>query len=433
MPSLRVAGNVIRRRKKLVAVIGAVAVAAPLTVFGVTGGGSLLKASSASATSQDYIQYAQGSGAHGSYVEYFPGNGGTPTTDTISSGGGGCSAPTLSPPKGGSGVLLGFPAYDYDTNYATRTTVTSNGKTVSAGAYQQKTGVCGGIGQDYTIDNSGGSGASAAEALDFTIGTDPSVAGRLFSRAQLNLQQQSSATGTVIVELVETITGNAGAPVTECYSVSPGAARVVDTNTPDQTNTPGCANSGNPLLTGFNDIEIRTLTPGGGVSVVGPTSTFFLATQICGMPPNGTPYGATTNGTSTINFIVTLPNGVCKTFTDFEAGQQTINGQPVNVATFDAFSSGAVHYTLTTNWGNQQECSADGSALADGTTTLCPKTQLSLDGQTFTNETYCGGATAADPVCVIKKTYSYSTANSVTSTDIQEMWDALFDLVMRGG
>jgi hypothetical protein len=433
MRSPRVAGNVIRRRTVLVAVIGAVAVAVPLTVFGVTGGGSLLRAASASATGQDYIQYAQGSGS-GTYVEYFPGNGSAPTKDTISSGGGGCSTPSLSPPKGGSGVLLTFPAYDYDTNYATRTSTTSNGKAVAAGAYNQKTGVCGGNGQDYTIDNSGGSGSSVAEGLDFTVGNDPSVTGRDFSRAVLNLQQQSSATGTVIVELVETLTGNPGATASQCYAVGPGGPRLVDTNVTDPAaSTPGCNTSGHPLLTGFDAIEIRMLTAGGGVSVVGPTSTFYLATKICGSGANGTTFGSTTNNGTTINFSVTLPNGVCKTFTDFEAGQQTINGQPLNVATFDAFSSGAVHYTLTTDWGNQQECSADGSALADGTTTLCPKTQLSLDDQTFTNETYCGGATAADPVCVIKKTYSYSTTNSVTSTDIQETWDALFDLSMRGG
>ena len=60
-------------------------------------------------------------------------------------------------------------------------------------------------------------------------------------------------------------------------------------------------------------------------------------------------------------------------------------------------------------------------------------TQVSLDGMTYTDQTYCAVATAAQPLCTVNKDYNYVLgADGVTTfTQITETWSGLVDWVVR--
>ena len=110
------------------------------------------------------------------------------------------------------------------------------------------------------------------EALIFAPGSNTLTVGRLFTRAQIQLQREDKptsipgppTTGELVERLGSTIVG------TTNYSISGGAG-----------GTPITADTGT-VAGGFDSVEIHVLTQStGSVSVVGPTSTFTLAGQVC--------------------------------------------------------------------------------------------------------------------------------------------------------
>src|SRR5258708_4555962 len=95
-----------RQRKWLAGAIGLVAIA---TSVAVTQFGS---GAASAASGPDTIQYVQTTGSNGTYIQYVPGDGSTPTNESITSGGG-CATPTP------SGVpVLQFSALYYPAGYA---------------------------------------------------------------------------------------------------------------------------------------------------------------------------------------------------------------------------------------------------------------------------------------------------------------------------
>ena len=401
----------IRRRRLLVAGIGVLALALPLASSG-GGVSSLLTAAPASATGPDTVQYVQTTGSSGTYIQYVPGNGSKPTTESVTSGGG-CATPSP------SGVpLLAFSASTYPDSTYTAGTQTP----AIVGAYKQRTGVCS-LGQAWAIDNVPTGPQTGAEALDYTEGSNSLVAGRPFTRATLDLQRSDKLTGSVSVELVESLKGSQVA--SQCYGLPSTSTVQVDTNAPDNT---VCPSTGDPAKSSFDTIEIRVLTNGGSVSVVGPSSTFYLASQIC-----GTQQIQTTSSQDPIygqvTFGVTLsePSTVCKSYAGFFS-QQTVSPDGTSVsklAAFNSFGSDGTHFVFTLDWGNFPFCTPDGLAGP-----VCPPTKVSLaaDGSNAVPQTYCAAATVGQLPCTVSKTYAYVTVNGTTYTHITETWDGLIDV-----
>jgi hypothetical protein len=405
----------IRRRRLLVAGIAVLALALPMAAS--SGGGASLsfKAAPASATGPDTVQYVQTTGSSGTYIQYVPGNGTESTTESVTSGGG-CATPSP------SGIpLLGFSGSLYPDGTYTAGTQTP----AIVGAYKQRTGVCS-LGQAWSIDNvpTGTAPKTGAEALDFSLGSNPLVAGRRFTRATLYLQRSDKLTGSVSVELVESLQGSPVA--SQCYGLGSTSTVQVDTNAPDNT---VCPTAGDLSTSGFDTIEIRLLTNGGSVSVVGPSSTFYLTSQICGTQQIQTSSSQDpTFGQVTIGVTLSEPSTVCKSYAGFFA-QQTVNpdGTVNKVAAFNSFGSAGTHFVFTIDWGNRPYCTPDPK-----TGPVCPPTQVSADNITYFPQTFCAAATAGQLPCTTSKTYQYVTVNNTTYTHISETWDGLIDSWFHG-
>lgn len=406
-----------RRRKLLIGVAVLTVAGVPLAVTSSGGGSSLFKATPAGATTQDEIQYVQTTGSSGTYIKYVPGNGSKATNQSVTSGGG-CATPTP------SGVpLLNFAGFIYPNGSYTA----GSQAAAIVGAYKQRTGVCS-IPPAWAIDNVPSGSQTGAEALDFSVGSNSLVVGRVFSEAIINLQRSDKLTTAVNVNLVEYLTGVASPVGSQCFVLgTTGTAIQVDTN-PANTNTPGCGVTGNATLAGFDRVEIQVLTPNGSVSVVGPSSTFIFANQICG----GTTLTTQSNqdpalGQVTFSLTLQEPANVCKSYTGFNATLSPDQRQ----ATFNSFGAASTHFTFTINWGDFPECTPNGSNGFPA----CPPTQVSIDGTTFTDQTYCPAATAPGQVCTTQKNFQYVnvTVNNVTTTETQisENWDGLIDVAFR--
>lgn len=388
-------------RQLLVGVIGIAAIAAPAALL---GGGSkpVAAVSTASGQTQDEIQYLETSKA--TTVQYSPVSGSS-TSEAIQGGGGGCSAPT---PVGVP--ILNFGAQLYTgtangiENYSDTTPAAA-----SAGIYKARTGVCS-IPQDWSIDNVTGTGA---EGLDFSIGTNSLVANRLFTEAQIVLQRSDKLTTPVDVQLVEFLSGSQVA--NQCYSIPDTNAVTEDTSQTHPALTDSeCGSQNTPLATGFTSLEVRVLTPGGSVSVAGPTSTFFLANQICGGGHLSTPDN---------NFSVQDNGTGCKSYTNFSYSAANLSAQ------FDTFGSTLTHFAFTVNWvilpdANGNPCTPDGS---NGN--QCAATMVTVNGQTAP-QTYCSSATADHPVCTTSRDYSYPADGT---THITETYDADVDITFHYG
>lgn len=384
-----------RIRQLLVGVAGVAAIAAPAALL---GGGSkpVAAVTTASGQTQDEIQYLESSKA--TTVQYSPVSGST-ASEAIQGGGGGCSAPTP----------VGVPILNFGGRLYTGTdgngieNYTGSPSQGSAGIYKARTGVCS-IPQDFSIENVTGTGA---EGLDFSIGTNSLVANRLFTEALIALQRSDHLSTAVDVEMVEYLAGSQVA--NQCYSLPNTNAATEDTS---QTNALGdseCSTQNTPVSTGFDTLEVRVLTPGGSVSVVGPTSTFLLANQICGGQQLGNPN----------TFQVTDNGQGCKTYTNFsyDAGNLT--------AEFDTFGSTLTHFAFTVNWivppdNNGNPCTPDGSNGNE-----CKATQVTVNGVTAP-QTYCQAASPAQPVCTTSRDYSYTADPG--STLITETYDSDVDI-----
>jgi hypothetical protein len=384
-------------------------------------------ASTVSAT-QDVIQYVQTTGSQGTYFQFIPVSG-KATSQAITSGGGGCSIPT---PAGSA--MLNFAGHVYTgTDAAGNENYTGSPTTASVGAYKQRTGVCGVQStQDWSVDNVAGSGA---EALDFSIGSNALVVGRILSEASIDLQRSDKLTGAVDVQLVESLNGNQVA--NQCFSLPTSGTPVSVDSSNTTTGLPDaeCGNQTTALTTGFDTVELRVLTNGGSVSVVGPSSTFFLANQICsGTPINTTSTQDANYGQVNITVALNQVNGqnVCKSYTNFNATQTVSGGTVSKIAEFDSQQVNGYNFTVTVDWGYFNYCTPSGN---DGTT-ACPVTQVALNDQNYSDQTFCSQATQADQLCTTQKNYTYvpDPANpAVTLTHITEVWSGINDFLLKGG
>ena len=410
-------------------VVGAALLAAaslPVILSG--SGSSVVRSSAASASGQDEIQYVQTTGNSGTYIQFVSGSTGKVTAKESVTSGGGCATPT---PSGNP--LIDFNGFLYsDGSYANPPT------TGIVGAYKQRTGVCA-LGQAWSIDNvpPGTAPQTGAEALDFTLlpqsgqTMNSLVAGRIMSRAVLNLQRSDKLTIPVVVEFVETLQGTQTG--SQCYSLPDTNAHSLDSNATLTYDSADCANNAAPSA-GFDTLEVRVITGGGSVSVVGPSSTFYLANQICGGQTIATTSAQDSNY-GQISFSVTLQAAatVCKSYTAFDAIQNvnpdgTLNG--LKQTDFNSFGSGDIHFTFKVDWGNFPQCTPDG--LEPGLP-ACPPTQVEVNNETtYSNQTYCAAASYPNqPLCTTSRNYSYVTVPAGTYTDIQETWDGLIDNSFR--
>jgi hypothetical protein len=403
-----IAGRFIQRWKTVAAVTGLVAAIA-IPVAYAHGGASrpIIATTAGSGFNQDVIQYNQTTGSHGTYIQYIPVSG-NPTTQSVTSGGG-CATPTP------SGVpLLKFSGTLYSGLDANGNPTFTNPTAAIVGAYKQRTGVCA-IPQAWSIDNQPGTGA---EGLDFSVGSNtsvvPSEAGRVFTEASIDLSRSDKLTGTATVELVESLGGTQVA--TQCFSVPAGGGAITaDTNSPTAPAATACTtgNVGN----GFDTVEVRAVTPGESVSVVGPSSIFFLANEICGgqQIQNST----TVNG-DTVTFTVLNNGAVCKSYTGFST---TLNNSGDKSAEFDSFGAAGTDFKFSLDWGNVPYCTPDGS-----TPPTCTATMITLSDGTVVPQEFCTQATPAQPICTTSRNYSYVTVGGVNYTHITETYDALIDI-----
>jgi hypothetical protein len=385
--------NFTPRRLLLAGTLVVAAIATPVSLSVVLPGVGSSPASSASPASPDKVIFAQGTSSDSNFIEYVPGDGSTPTTEAVTSGQP-CDQLTVSgvPLLNISGLL--YSSDTYGSGSVTAETVgTNNGRT----------GVCP-IAPDWAINNGGTSGA---EALDFAVGANSLVYGRDISQAQLALQAESGS--PITVELVESLGGT---------QVASQACTISTSNTTIMANTnasSGGACSTNPGTAGpqFDTLEIRDLTVDTSVSVVGPKSTFTMSHQICGSQE------ISSRGPVSASLTDTAPTGTdCKNYTSFKSTVGT-DGQDQTLS-LNAYASGDIPLAMRVPWAPEPECQP-GEPTATDPLPECPPTQISYDGQTFTDQTFC---TSASPgvLCTTRKTYNYVVVNGVTETQITEHW-----------
>jgi hypothetical protein len=346
------------------------------------------------ASNPDTIQYVQTTGNNGTYLKYVPGDGSKATTQSVTSGGG-CATPTPS----------GKPILGFSANYYTGGTVTP----AVVGAYKSRTGVCA-IPQAWSIE--------VNEGLIFSVGSNSLVSGRLFSRAQIQLQREDKSVSTdppVTGKLIESL---GGTPVGEqSFSIlGPNGG------------LPITADTGN-VAAGFDSVEIRVLTPpAGSISVVGPTSTFTLATKIC-------PGDSITTTSNDVSATLSFVSGSCKTFTQF-----TASSTDKSVSFLSQQLAGA-HMTATFDWGYFPYCRAD--AVVDQNVPACPPTLVDFGDGVFHTETYCSAVDpnaetappwTPPPWCTTARHVDYVLdpgGSGATVAHITETWDGLGDIIWK--
>ncbi len=303
----------------------------------------------ASATQQSEIFYYQQKGGGGSYIEY-SGADGTILTQKLSSGGGGCSSPTVSSP------VLAFSASYYPSGYSLPPTP------ASVGAYNLRTGVCA-IAPDWQIQPN--------EGLIFSVGDNPLTVSQVFSQASIPLEREDKTAGPLSGTLVFRLKDTSGVEqvvATQTFTVGSGVGTVA------------VAQSG-IVPSGFDQVEIQVDSPSSGaVSVVGPTTvngttvvpTFYLASAPAITSANSTTFDAGTPGSFTVTTTgvptpslndngfsgctSSLPTGV--SFTDNGNGTATLAGTPgpatggtytVCISATNIVSTATQVFTLTVN------------------------------------------------------------------------------------
>ena len=379
-------------RHRYVLVLGAITSLIATGLFVQLGGATT------TSTNPDTIQYVQTTGSSGTFIKYVPGDNSSVTNQSVTSGGG-CATPK---PKGAA--ILAFSAHYYPNGY--------NGGTVTdavVGAYKARTGVCQ-IPQAWSVE--------VNEGLDFSVGSNSLVIGRLFSRAQLQIEREDKyavtdppVTGQLVMTLAGNVVGTVGFSVPAPNTVTPITA---DTGT---------------STTGFDKVEVQVLNPAAGsVSVVGPTSTFTLASKIC-------PGESITTSSSDVSATLTYVSGTaCKSYTNFG-----VNSTDKSVTFLSSQLAGA-HMTATFDWGYFPYCRADGFS---DTVPPCPPTQVDFGDGVFHPETYCAAVDPSaqtsppynpPPWCATSRHVQYVLdpgGSGATVAHITETWDGLGDIVWR--
>jgi hypothetical protein len=385
-----------RARRTLVALVPTVALAlGGVGVFVANQPGA-----SAATAGPDQIIYSQQNGKNGQYLQYVPGDGSKSTTQAVT-GGGGCATPNVTNP------VLAFSAVSYPNGYSQPSTP------AIVGTFNNRTGVCA-IPQAWSIE--------VGEGLIFAPGPNALTTGRLFSRAQLVLEREDKAGGTLTGQVILKNSSSPDAPVVQAFQITAGQIQF-DTGV---------------VPTGFDSIEIRVLTPASGsISVVGPTSTFTLANKICpGQAITQTSTDGTTSSgqvTATVQFLAnTDGSSTCKSYTSFVATSTDPTSSDGKSVTFLSTQLATAHIKITIDWGNLAYCRGDATVVAGQT--ACPTTLIDF-GQGFQPETYCAAATTSTPmICTVDKHFTYiadPADSSKTVTHEVEVMDALGDARMR--
>jgi len=186
--------------------------------------------------------------------------------------------------------------------------------------------------------------------------------------------------------------------------------------------------------TGFDTLEIRTISPSGAsLSVTGANgnvTTFTLANQLC---VSDTLETESTGGTvaggevaASLTYVSNSTAPVCKTYTDFSASStsSTPFGKQVNFSTTP--TPGAL-ISAHIDWGTFPYCRPDGAVSGVPT---CPTTYVDFqDGTGDHPQVFCTAAAppATPPWCTTGKRFLYETVNSVAVTRIVEDWSGSGD------
>jgi hypothetical protein len=233
-------------RRWLVVAAALTVAAAPVLVAQLDGG-------VAGATSTtDQVQYVQGT--TGDSFQFVPGNGSSPTVQSLTFNGT-CKTPSFSP----SPLLaMSSLAWLSPVNGAPYTGPTTP---ESVGTNQSRTGVC---------ETSPGWSISQNQSLTFTLGPNALVANRLFNEAKVPIQMNgadSSGPNTVTLIMIErngsTVVGNQSLVVNGVN----GTTATADTGS---------------IASGFNSLELRIINPNvkGGkasnASVIGTVSLLLV-------------------------------------------------------------------------------------------------------------------------------------------------------------
>ena len=397
-----------RHRMLLAGVVGVAAVVIPVSVPFVESQLAGVAAATSTLASPDHITYVQGTGTGGTYFEYIPGDGSATTTQVITPSGR-CGTPTVatSPAILGLSGLLYPPDRDI-SGPPDNDDYLGSPSPVPVGSSRQHTGVCG-FPSYSQIENVPFLGE---EGLDFTtLGANPAIgSNRIFSDAQIQLQSEQWWPGAPIpVTLVELL-GGSQVGSTTCTIPSPvGSIITADTN-----GNSSCSVTQAPI-SGFDTVEVEVPHDYTAVSVVG-TSTFTLAPQVCG--------GQSISSSGPISATLSIPSsGGCQSYTSFSSSIDTSGNQNL---TYDAYSPNllTVPYTFTTPWAPQTDCAPVTDPPANPLPT-CSPSRITLNGSTYTDQSYCSTPTTADPLCTENKTYNYTQFPG--QTQITETWGSLLD------
>jgi hypothetical protein len=342
----------------------------------------------------DKVLYVQTTGSNGTYLQYVPGDGSAPTQQAVT-GGGGCATPNPSGPP-----LLGMSGRLYPAGYG------GASQPAVVGAYKARTGVCS-IGQAWQIEPN--------EGLVLAVGSSTLVAGRTFARAQIALARQDKTTTSSPPAVAQLVTRLAGTVV--------GTTNV---NLPGPAGTTVLADTG-LSRTGFDALEVRVLSPAtAGVSVVGPTSTFTFANQLCitesiqAESSDGT--ASTGDVTATITYVSNSSSPVCKSYTTFTA--QVNDGTGARVVDFGTQDTPGARLTMTVDWGLVDKCRPDGA----GPEPTCSPTLVDF-GSGDQPQTYCTTANppSTPPWCTTERSFAFVTVGGVDKTHITETWSGFGD------
>jgi hypothetical protein len=154
-----------------------------------------------------------------------------------------------------------------------------------------------------------------------------------------------------------------------------------------------------------------------GVPSTNPSSnpfTFTRNNQICGSQQvqSSGPVAATLSDTA--------PDGTdCKDYSTFDSTSDE-DGQNQTLSFNASSSAGNIPLTITIPWAPQTECQPGVPTVADPLP-QCPPTQVSFDGVTFTDQTFCASASPG-VLCTTNKSYNYVVVDGVTETQITETW-----------
>jgi hypothetical protein len=346
----------------------------------------------------DKVLYVQTTGSNGTYLQYVPGDGSKATKQSVTSGGG-CATPSPSGPP-----ILGMSARVYPSGYSDAPSA------AVVGAYKSRTGVCA-IGQAWQIEPN--------EGLVFSVGTNSLVAGRTYAQATIVLARQDKSTASSPPVVVQLVTRLNGAVV---------ATKTV--NVPGPNDTAVLADTG-LSRTGFDAVEIQVLSPStAGVSVVGPTSTFTFANQLCVSDAIQT---TSTDGTvatgdvkATVTYVANATAPVCKSYTTFSA--QVNDGTGTRVVDFGTQNTPGARLTMSIDWGLVDKCRPD----AAGPEPTCPTSTIDF-GSGEVPQTYCTTANppTTPPWCTTDRTFEYVTVGGVEKTHVTETWSGFGDPTAR--